>query len=94
MESPFALHPVLRVIGKSVSEEHATRANAGGMGSDCGGDQRGQNELRTAARLARKQQLRGTGKQSQLRSDSSMQEVAERVQFKEFMEVIRAGSVT
>jgi hypothetical protein len=79
---------------KSASEEHATRAKAGRMGSDCGGDQRGQNELRAAARLARKQQLRGTGKQSRLRSDSSMQEIAQRVQFKEFMEVIRAGSVT
>jgi hypothetical protein len=45
-------------------------------------------------RLARKQQLRGTGKQSRLRSDSSMQESARRVQFKEFMEVIRARRVT
>jgi hypothetical protein len=64
------------------------------MGSDCGGDQRGQDELRTAARLARKQQLRGAGIQSRLRSDSSMQEVAQRVQFKESMDVIRAERVT
>src|SRR5580700_6644290 len=59
-------------ISVSWSEEHTTGAKPNGVGSDCGGDQQGRKELHAAARLAHKQQLRGTGCRANSRSDSTL----------------------
>jgi len=48
-----------RAREKNWPEEHTTGARPNGVGSDFGGDQRGQSELHAAAGLARKQQLSG-----------------------------------
>jgi hypothetical protein len=84
-----------RAREKNWSEEHTSGAEPNGMGSDFGGDQRGQIELHAAAGLARKQQLGGNLLTELVRQVIPLcNRSGARVQLKEFMGVIHAGGVT
>jgi hypothetical protein len=97
MESPLSSYErsMSRAREKNWSEEHTFGAGPNGVGSDFGGDQRGQIELHAAAGLARKQQLSGNPRTELVRQVIPLcNRSGGRVQLKKFMESIHASGVT